>query len=64
MARVNMASIIEELDDEFYGPLLSAISKQLPEQQIDETELLRDLVNEIINTHGEWINVPDDFVEQ
>jgi hypothetical protein len=65
MAKVKIVAMIEDLyDHEFLDPLVSAIKKQVPEVQLDKKKLLSDLAGILVNTCGEWIDVPEGFVEK
>ncbi len=64
MARVKIQSIIEHLSQDMKRALEDAVSRALPDAQIDRTELYREFRKAVGRKASTWVNVPDQDVEK
>ena len=64
MARVKIQSIVEYLDYDMKRALEDAVSRALPEADIDRSELYREFRRAVGRKCSTWVNVPDHDVEK
>jgi len=64
MTRVKIESIVEHLDSDMKRALEDAVSRVLPDVEVDRTELYREFRNAVGRKCSTWVNVPDHDVEK
>lgn len=64
MARVKIQSIIEHLDYDMKRALEGAVSRVLPNAEINRYELYREFRRAVGRKYSNWVDVPDDDVEK
>jgi hypothetical protein len=64
MARVKIQSIIEHLDYDMKRALEDAVSRALPDADVDRTELYREFRRAVGRRCSAWVDVSDDDVEK
>lgn len=64
MAQVKIQSIIEHLDYDMKRALEDAVSRALPDTNIDRNELYREFYRAVGRKASTWVNVPDHDVKK
>lgn len=64
MARVKIQSIIEYLDYDMKRALEDAVSRALPDANVNRAELYRQFRRAVGRKCSTWVNVPDQDVEK
>jgi len=64
MAQVKIQSIVEHLDSEMKRALEDAVSRVLPEVQVDRNELYREFRRAVGRKASMWVRVPDGDVKK
>ena len=63
MARINMEEIVEELDDNFARVLKSVVDELVPDNNVDERQIMRAFRMRLERGFDRWEHVPDRCVD-